>query len=119
MFEDSQVTEYDPQNQNVEIAAELFAMLSDPTRIRIVLILSSDERSVNEIAEFLDKAPTTVSQHLAKLRMARLVATRHEGNRVFYRLANDHARQLVQDALHQSEHTTGGPLRHDDSRADR
>lgn len=91
-------------------------MLSDPTRIRIVLILAGSERSVNEIAELLDRAPTTVSQHLAKLRMARLVTFRHEANRVFYRLANEHARQLVQDALHQSEHTTGEPLRHEDAR---
>jgi DNA-binding transcriptional ArsR family regulator len=49
-----------------------------------------------------------VSQHLAKLRMARLVRTRREGTQVFYRLENDHVRQLVTDAVHNAEHAAGG-----------
>lgn len=45
-----------------------------------------------------------VSQHLAKLRMTATVECRQEGNRVFYRLINDHAARLVTDAMHQAEH---------------
>jgi hypothetical protein len=49
-----------------------------------------------------------VSQHLAKLRMARLVQTRRQGTQLYHRLANDHVRQLMIDAMHHSEHAGPG-----------
>lgn len=61
--------------------------------------------------------PVPVSQHLAKLPMTAMVECRQEGNRVFYRLINDHTARLVTDAMHQAEraaspnpphHRTGG-----------
>lgn len=51
------------------------------------------------------RASPAVCQHLAKLRMARIVATRQEGQRVFCRLGNEHAWQLVTDAIFQAEHS--------------
>ncbi|SDT00791.1 DNA-binding transcriptional regulator, ArsR family [Friedmanniella luteola] len=91
--------------QIVELAVEVFTMLADATRVRIVLALQDGELSVNTLAELVGKSPTAVSQHLAKLRLARIVATRHEANRVYYRLANEHARRLVADAIDQAEHS--------------
>lgn len=79
-------------------------MLADPTRVRIILALQDTELSVGQLAEAVAKAPAAVSQHLAKLRLARIVSTRQVGQRVYYSLANEHARQLVTDALHQAEH---------------
>ncbi|PFG39615.1 ArsR family transcriptional regulator [Georgenia soli] len=99
-------------DEYVELAVEVFAMLADATRVRIVLALSDGERSVNELAEVVGKSPAAVSQHLAKLRLARMVATRHEGTRVFYRLLNEHARQLVSDAIFQAEHALEAVPRH-------
>lgn len=88
-------------------------MLADATRVRIVLALRGhDELSVNHLAELVHKSPAAVSQHLAKLRLARIVATRHEGQRVYYRLDNEHASQLVSDAIFQAEHSLGGTPRH-------
>lgn len=102
-----------PDSQYVELAVEVFSMLADATRIRIILALRDHgELSVNRLADLVDKAPTAVSQHLAKLRLARIVATRHEGTKVFYRLENEHARQLVADAIFQAEHSLGGTPRH-------
>lgn len=98
--------------QFVELAVEVFSMLADATRVRIVLALHGGELPVNAIATAVDKAPAAVSQHLAKLRLARIVATRQEGNRVFYRLADEHAAQLVTDAIHQAEHSVGDPRHH-------
>ncbi len=83
-------------------------MLSDSTRIQILWALADDERSVNELAEFVGKPAPSVSQHLAKLRMARLVRTRREGTQVIYRLENDHVRQLVIDAVFNAEHAGPG-----------
>lgn len=79
-------------------------MLADATRIRIILALRDEELPVNRLAEIVGKSPASVSQHLAKMRLARLVTTRQDGTRVFYRLANEHARQLVADAVFQAEH---------------
>ena len=64
--------------------------------------------SVNELAEHVGKPAPSVSQHLAKLRMARLVRTRREGTTIFYTLENDHVRQLVTDAVFNAEHAGPG-----------
>jgi DNA-binding transcriptional ArsR family regulator len=94
-----------PDEQIVELTVEVFTMLADATRVRIVLALQDGERSVNTLAELVGKSPTAVSQHLAKLRLARMVSTRHEANRVYYRLTNEHVRQVVADAIFQAEHS--------------
>jgi DNA-binding transcriptional ArsR family regulator len=113
MDADTQVYGRSPDSQYVELAVEVFSMLADATRIRIILALRDHgELSVNLLADIVDKAPPAVSQHLAKLRLARIVAARHEGTKVFYRLENEHARQLVADAIFQAEHSLGGIPRH-------
>ena len=83
-------------------------MLADATRIRILWALIGRELSVNELAAEVGKMPASVSQHLAKLRMTRLVQTRREGTQVFYRLENEHVAQLVTDAVHNAEHSGPG-----------
>jgi len=112
MDADSRVCGRKPDGQFVELAVEVFAMLADATRVRLVLALRDGERSVNELAEAVDKSPAAVSQHLAKLRLTRMVTTRQDGTRVFYRLADEHASQLVTDAILQAEHSLGGVPRH-------
>jgi DNA-binding transcriptional ArsR family regulator len=113
MSEGSQQCEGFPDSEYVELAVEVFALLADPTRVRIVLALRDiEELSVNHLADIVDRPPATVSQHLAKMRMARMVTTRQHGNRVFYRLADEHASQLVVDAIHQAEHALEGTPRH-------
>lgn len=97
--------------QFVELAVEVFVMLAEATRVQIILALRGGELSVNTLAAAVDKPAPAVSQHLAKLRMARIVATRQEGNKVFYRLENAHAAQLVIDAIHQAEHSLGSDHR--------
>lgn len=94
-----------PESNYVELAVEVFSMLADATRVRIILALREGELPVNTLAKLVGKSPAAVSQHLAKLRLARIVFTRQDGNRVFYRLANEHVRQLVADAIFQAEHS--------------
>lgn len=103
----------DPDSPFVELAVEVFGMLADTTRVRIILALRRDgELSVNHLADVVEKSPAAVSQHLAKLRLARIVSTRQDGQRVYYRLENEHASQLVRDAIHQAEHSLGTPRHH-------
>jgi DNA-binding transcriptional ArsR family regulator len=112
MDADKQVCGREPDSQFVELAVEVFSMLADATRVRIVLALRDGELSVNRLAEILEKSPAAVSQHLAKLRLARVVTTRQEAQRVYYRLENEHASKLVSDAIFQAEHSLGGTPRH-------
>ncbi|MGI8680157.1 MAG: ArsR/SmtB family transcription factor [Jatrophihabitans sp.] len=109
----------EPPSEQVDLAVEVFRMLADPTRVRLLGALStspaSSELSVNELAEAVGKRPSTVSQHLAKLRMARLVTTRRSGVQVLYRVMNEHVSQLVADALRHAEHVGPGvPAHHRD-----
>jgi DNA-binding transcriptional ArsR family regulator len=113
MSADTQERGYAAESPYVELAVEVFAMLADATRVRVILALQDmGELSVNHLADIVDKSPASVSQHLAKLRLARIVATRQDGQRVFYRLENEHASQLVADAINQAEHSLGGAPRH-------
>ncbi|KQS66663.1 ArsR family transcriptional regulator [Modestobacter sp. Leaf380] len=92
--------------EQVDLAVEVFRMLSDATRIQLLWALIDRELSVNELAAQVGKTPASVSQHLAKLRMTRLVHTRREGTSVYYRLENDHIAQLVTDAVYNADHAT-------------
>ena len=103
---------FDLESPFVDLAVEVFQLLADPTRIRIVLVLREGERSVNDLAAVLGKSPSSVSQHLAKLRWGRIVEPRQEGTQVFYSLVNEHARQLVADAVFQAEHAVSEVPRH-------
>ena len=87
-------------------------MLSDTTRVRLLWELIDQELAVNELAARVGKPAPSVSQHLAKLRMARLVRTRREGTQVFYRLENEHAARLVRDAVYNAEHAGPEVPRH-------
>jgi DNA-binding transcriptional ArsR family regulator len=99
-------------SQYVELAVEVFSMLADATRVRIILALRDGEMAVGALADAVGKSPAAVSQHLAKMRLARMVSTRQDGTRVLYRLENEHARQLVADAIFQAEHALGGEPAH-------
>jgi DNA-binding transcriptional ArsR family regulator len=108
MRADSQPSRPPLLDDQVDLVVEGFRMLADGTRVRILWALIGRELSVNELAAEVGKAPASVSQHLAKLRMTRMLATRREGTQVFYRLENEHIAQLVTDALHNAEHAGPG-----------
>jgi DNA-binding transcriptional ArsR family regulator len=96
----------------VDLAVEVFRMLADATRVQILWALLEAERSVSQLAEHTGKQPASVSQHLAKLRMARLVRSRRDGTTVFYRLDNDHVSRLITDAVYNAEHAGPGVPSH-------
>ena len=95
MSEDTHTCTFGIDSDYVDLAAEVFALLADPTRIRIILALREGEMSVRDLAEVVGKRPTAVSQHLAKLRMGRMVSAS---------LTDERARNLVSQAVFQAEH---------------
>jgi ArsR family transcriptional regulator, zinc-responsive transcriptional repressor len=100
-------------DDHVRLVVEVFRMLADPTRVRVLWTLVDRELSVNDLAERIGKPAPSVSQHLAKLRMARLVRTRRAGTTIFYSLENEHVRRLVIDGVFNAEHAGPGiPAHH-------
>lgn len=88
-----------------QLAAEIFRMLADATRVRLLWLLGThEELAVSELAAAVGKPGPAVSQHLAKLRLAQLVQTRRDGTQIFYRLSNEHVAGLIRDAVYNAEH---------------
>ncbi|WP_328452726.1 MULTISPECIES: ArsR/SmtB family transcription factor [unclassified Amycolatopsis] len=101
----AELPEFDmPTDEQVHLAAESFRLLADPTRIKVLWALLQGESSVACLADLAGAAPTAVSQHLAKLRLAGLVKGRREGTFVYYSAADNHVRGLLAQALHHADH---------------
>ena len=91
-----------------EEKAELLKALVHPLRLRIVRgLLKCGCRNVTCMERNTGQSQSCISQHLAKLRLGHVVASRNEGPRVYYRLIDEHARILVRPAVFQAQHVTG------------
>ena len=93
-----------PTDQQIDVAVETLRMLADPTRLRILWALYAGEHSVGHLADQIGVSPSVVSQHLAKLRLGRVVTSRRQGNRIFYTAEDVHVRQLAEEALFHADH---------------
>lgn len=102
-----------PDDEHARIATDAFRMLADPTRVKILWALFQGESSVNALAEAVGAAPTAVSQHLAKLRLAGLVQSRREGTFAYYTATDAHVYRLLAEALSHAEHMTGAAVGRD------
>lgn len=99
--------------RQVSAAVTSFAMLADPTRVRMLWALRDAELDVSSLAAVAACRPTVASQHLSKLRFAGLVEGRREGQRVVYRLRGGHVRALLAEALFHADHQVSGDPMHD------
>lgn len=93
-----------PRDDQAASAAETFRMLGDATRVKLLWALLQGESNVTCLAELTGASATSVSQHLAKLRLAGLVTSRREGTFVYYAAADDHVRALLAEALSHTDH---------------
>lgn len=94
----------DATDNQIRTTAEFFSMLADPTRLRLLIALLDADRDVTTLAATVAVARPTVSQHLAKLRLAGLVTTHRDGRHALYRLHGGHVRALLTHALAQADH---------------
>ena len=78
-----------------EEASELLKSLANRHRLLILCQLSQAERSVGDLAAFLDLRDSTVSQHLALLRRDGLVRARRDGQTIWYSIASAPAREVL------------------------
>jgi DNA-binding transcriptional ArsR family regulator len=86
-------------DSNVAELADLFRLLGDPTRLRIVLACLDTPIAVNDIANKLDLSNSLVSHHLRLLRAARIVQADRHGKQVFYAAADQHISGVLADML--------------------
>ena len=97
-----------PTEAQVGVASDAFRLLADPTRIKLLWALLQGESSVTCLADLVGASPTSVSQHLSKLRWAKLVQVRREGTFAYYSAADDHVARLLAEALYHADHQVLG-----------
>ncbi|WP_138420212.1 ArsR/SmtB family transcription factor [Aquibacillus sediminis] len=95
----------DLDEETLFVVSQTFKALGDPTRIRILHLLFSNEYSVNDIAKQLNLRQSTVSHQLRFLKNLRLVKYRREGTTLYYSHDDEHVinilKQTIKHALHQ------------------
>ena len=88
-----------PNAELLDDLAELYQILADSTRIKILYTLFTEERGVGDIARLLGMTMSAISHQLRILKQARLVKPRREGKMVYYALADDHVRTIFAQGL--------------------
>ena len=85
--------------------ADLFRLLGDPTRLKIVVSCLRTPLAVSDIADRLGLSVSLVSHHLRLLKGARLVRADRQGKQVYYEADDLHVRRMVEDMVnHIAEH---------------
>lgn len=88
-----------PDEDTIFELAELYKIFGDHTRIRILCVLWEHELCVCDIAKLLSMTQSAISHQLRVLKSARLIRSRRDGKTVFYSLADDHVRTLINCAI--------------------
>src|SRR3546814_1055295 len=86
--------------------ADMFRLMGDPSRLRIIYACLDEPVAVGDIARSLELSPSLVSHHLRLLRAARVLRADRQGRHVFYEAADEHIRRVLKDmAAHVGEPT--------------
>jgi len=94
--EDQATEELDKMRENAAKAADFLKALSHEGRLMILCHLVNGEKSVTELEELLSARQAAVSQQLSRLRLEGLVMPRREGKTIYYRLADDRPRRVLE-----------------------
>ncbi len=87
-----------------ERLANLFKALADPTRVRLIAVLARTELCVNDLTAVLGMTQSAVSHQLSALRRWHLVRRRRRGRLMYYRLDDEHVRDLIARSLEHVRH---------------
>lgn len=97
------VNETMPEETELYDLAELFKVFGDSTRIRILFVLFEAEVCVCDLAEALNMTQSAISHQLKILKQSKLIKSRREGKSVFYSLADNHVRTIIDQGLEHIE----------------
>ena len=92
-----------PQDELIFELADFYKIFGDTTRVRILYALDKAELCVCDISALLTMTISAVSQQLKSLRDSNLVSTRREGKVVYYSLADNHVKEIIECGI---EHIT-------------
>jgi DNA-binding transcriptional ArsR family regulator len=81
--------ELSSEDRVFESAAELFAVLATPVRLKIISAVCQQEKNVSELLALIDTTQPNMSQHLATLYRSGVLAKRREGTQIYYRLQSE------------------------------
>jgi len=95
----AKVREQMPEEEILYDLAELFKVFGDSTRIKILWALDQDEMCVCDIAYLLNMTQSAISHQLRVLKQAHLVKSRREGKVVYYSLADEHVKLILDQGL--------------------
>ena len=88
-----------PEDEVLYNLAELFKLFGDSTRIRILYALFEEEMCVCDIAQLLNMTQSAISHQLRLLKQSKLVKNRRDGKTVYYALADDHVRTVINQGM--------------------
>lgn len=95
----NQVLKVMPKDQQLMDLADFFKIFGDPTRVRILYVLSQSQMCVCDIANLLQMGQSAISHQLRVLKQMRLVKSRREGKTVFYSLADGHIETILAQGM--------------------
>jgi len=95
-FPDTAPKDMDDMMANAKNASDFLKAISHEGRLRILCHLVSGEKAVAELEDLLSARQAAVSQQLSRLRQEKLVTTRRDGKAIYYRLADDRSRRILE-----------------------
>lgn len=87
---------HDPMNCNIDCTAEILKAIAHPTRLRILCTLNLQELQVQTLVEKTGTTQSNISQHLALMKECKILVTRRDANRIFYRIRDPQLVELIQ-----------------------
>ena len=88
-----------PPKETMVFIADLFKGFADPTRVHILTLLQEKELCVTELAEAVELSQSAISHQLRILKQMHLIKFRREGKNIWYSLADDHVKNILQMGL--------------------
>ena len=87
-----------PVDLTISSLADIFKVLGDPTRLKIVLAISYEELCVCDLSALIGVSVSAISHQLRLLRSNRIVKSRRDGKMIYYSLSDEHINQIIQVA---------------------
>lgn len=91
-------------NKNLIESANIFKALSNDTRLRILLSIYDEEKSVNTICEEINMPQSAVSHQLQVLKLSHIVKVERKGKEVYYSLNDYHIKNIIEQAFNHTSH---------------
>ena len=94
-----QVNKEIPDEEKLYDLADFFKVFADSTRIKILYVLLCSEMCVCDLAQILNMTQSAISHQLRILKQMDLVRNRREGKTIFYSLADDHIKSILNQGM--------------------